>query len=179
MSMKNNAKILLFYGVLIAVILLVSAFILSEPIEEPLTYSDIVEAFKNEQVESFNISTDNTLSILTKDGRSLVFTLRDYSQFMDSYGELIDSQLESGIISSYDIEQPVSMPWWFMFIPYVIVAILIIFFWIFLMGQANGVAAARSTLSANPEHVSSPTTRIVSPLTTWREQTKKRRSLRR
>ena len=136
--MKNNMKILLFYGVLIAVILIVSALVLSEPVEKPLTFSDIVQTFKSEQVESFQITNDNELKILTKDGRNLSFALRDYSQFMDMYGEMIDKQLEEGIISSYDIEQPVSLPWWFMFIPYAIVGLLMIFFWIFMMNQANG-----------------------------------------
>ena len=76
--MKNNMKILLFYGVLIAVILIVSALVLSEPVEKPLTFSDIVQTFKSEQVESFQITTDNELKILTKDGRNLSFALRDY-----------------------------------------------------------------------------------------------------
>ncbi|MBQ7821436.1 MAG: ATP-dependent zinc metalloprotease FtsH [Clostridia bacterium] len=136
--MKNNFKILLFYGALIAVILVVSALVLNEQSEEPATFSDIVQAFSNEQVESFLITNKNEIQILTKDNRNITFALRDYTQFMDMYGEMIDNQLEAGIISSYDIEQPVTMPWWFMFIPYAIVALLMVFFWIFMMNQANG-----------------------------------------
>lgn len=136
--MKNNLKILLFYGVLIAVILTVSALVLSEPTEEALTFSDIVEVFKNEEVESFQITNKNEIKILTKDGRNLSFALRDYSQFMYMYGDLIDSQLEEGIISEYDIEQPINAPWWFSLIPYAIVIIGFVFLWIFVLNQASG-----------------------------------------
>ena len=136
--MKNNFKILLFYAALIAIILVVSAFVLNEQASEPTTFSDIVNAFTNEQVESFKITNKNEIQILTKDNRSIYFALRDYTQFMDMYGEMIDDQLSRGVISSYDIEQPVTMPWWFMFIPYAVVALLMIVFWVFMMNQAGG-----------------------------------------
>ncbi len=136
--MKNNFKILLFYGALIAVILVVSALVLNEQGADPLTFSDIVQTFTNEQVESFKITNKNEIQIHTKDNRNISFSLRDYTQFMDMYGEMIDQQLKDGIISSYDIEQPITMPWWFMFIPYAVVALLIVFFWIFMMNQAGG-----------------------------------------
>ncbi len=136
--MKNNMKILLFYGVLIAVILVVSALILSEPGTEPLEYSDIIQLFKNEEVTKFQISNTDEIKIYTKDNRVLTYILRDYSDFMDKYGELIDSQVESGIIESYDIEPPVNMPWWFMFIPYIVVILLFVFFWFFMMNQSGG-----------------------------------------
>ena len=136
--MKNNFKILLFYGALIAIILVVSAFVLNEQAAEPTTFSDIVNAFTNEQVESFKITNKNEIQILTKDNRNIYFALRDYTQFMDMYGKMIDDQLSRGIISSYDIEQPVTMPWWFMFIPYAVVALLMIVFWVFMMNQAGG-----------------------------------------
>ncbi len=136
--MKNNMKILLFYGILIAVILTVSALILSDPGTEPLEYSDIIQMFKNEEVTKFQISNTDEIKIHTKDNRVLTYVLRDYSDFMDKYGELIDSQVESGIIESYDIEPPVNMPWWFMFIPYVVVILLFVFFWFFMMNQSGG-----------------------------------------
>ncbi|MBE6606181.1 MAG: ATP-dependent zinc metalloprotease FtsH [Ruminococcaceae bacterium] len=101
-------------------------------------YSDIVKEFESEQVNSFEITSDNQIKLNTKDGRNLTFTLRDYSLFMEMYGDLIDEQLNAGIIEWYDIEQPVSLPWWFMLIPYAIVAVLIVLFWIFMMNQAAG-----------------------------------------
>ncbi len=136
--MKNNMKILLFYGILIAVILTVSALILSDPATEPLEYSDIIQMFKNEEVVEFRISNADEIKLLTKDNKTLTYTLRDYSGFMEMYGELIDSQVERGIIKSYDIEPPVNMPWWFMFIPYVVVILIFVFFWFFMMNQAGG-----------------------------------------
>ena len=136
--MKNNMKILLFYGVLIAVILTVSALILSDPTTEPLEYSDIISMFKNEEVSKFRISNTDEMKIYTHDNKVYTYTLRDYLAFMDNYGELIDSQVESGIIESYDIEPPVNMPWWFMFIPYIIVILVFVFFWFFMMNQAGG-----------------------------------------
>jgi len=136
--MKNNSKILLFYGVLVAVILIVSAMVFSDSDDIIPKYSDIVKEFESEQVNSFEITSDNQIKLNTKDGRNLTFTLRDYSLFMEMYGDLIDEQLNAGIIEWYDIEQPVSLPWWFMLIPYAIVAVLIVLFWIFMMNQAAG-----------------------------------------
>ncbi len=136
--MKNNSKILLFYGVLVAVILVVSAMIFSDSDDIIPKYSDIIKEFESKQVNSFEITSNDQIKLYTKDGRTLTFTLRDYSLFMEMYGDLIDEQLNAGIIEWYDIEQPVSLPWWFMLIPYAIVAILIVLFWIFMMNQASG-----------------------------------------
>ena len=51
--MKSNAKIIVFYLVLIAAILIAASALFSEPASDKLMYSDIVDLFENEQVDSF------------------------------------------------------------------------------------------------------------------------------
>ena len=54
--MKNNLKIILFYIVLIAVILIVLSQMFSQTPQEVLQYSDIVHYFEEDAVIEFYVS---------------------------------------------------------------------------------------------------------------------------
>ena len=67
--MKNNFKVIIFYIVLIAIIVVSVSMFFKTPTPEKLEYSDIVEYFKTDSVVSFNIDEDNnlTMKIVDKD----------------------------------------------------------------------------------------------------------------
>ncbi len=136
--MKNNGKILLFYAVIIAVILAVSAFLLNGQKQDPIIYSDIVQMIEDGNVKSIVITDEDEIVLRTAIGEEYTYGLRDYQLFIMQYGDLIDEKVES-----FDIEVPQGTPWWFTLIPYVVVGGLIIFFWIFMMKQAGGGRAGK------------------------------------
>ena len=122
--MKKNGKIIIFYIILILGMLLVSSYLL-EPVEEKkLQYSEVVELFADEKVDSFVVKNDNTLNILTKDGEELAFKLRDLAIFENDLKELILEQKAQGKITEFHYEEPTELPWWVSFVPYIIIIVV-------------------------------------------------------
>ena len=140
--MKNSYKILIFYIVLIAVILIAATAMFNRSSSEKLIYSDIVTKFKNEEVKVFELDDTNTLTLKTQDGQVYTYRLRDISIFYADLGDLIADQHERGIITDYDYPAPIDIPWWVSLIPYVIIIVLMIALWIYVMNQATGRGGA-------------------------------------
>ena len=136
--MKNNAKIIVFYLVLIAAILIAASALFSEPASDKLMYSDIVDLFENEQVDSFVVKQNNDLILQTKDGKTREFTLRSLDLFERDLKDLILKQQQEGIITEYTYEEPTQIPWWVSLLPYVVIIVLFIVLWMYVMNQAAG-----------------------------------------
>lgn len=136
--MKSNAKIIVFYLVLIAAILIAASALFSEPASDKLMYSDIVDLFENEQVDSFVVKQNNDLILQTKDGKTLEFTLRSLDLFERDLKDLILKQQQEGIITEYTYEEPTQIPWWVSLLPYVVIIVLFIVLWMYVMSQAAG-----------------------------------------
>ena len=136
--MKNNAKMIFLYIVLAAAILVVCSFLLDSGETERLQYSEIVELFQNEKVDTFTVKADNTLELETKDGKKVSFVLRDLAIFERDLKDLILEQKKEGIITEFNYEEPKQIPWWVSFLPYVIIIVIFIALWFFIMNQAAG-----------------------------------------
>ena len=135
---KSNRKILIFYAVLIGVIFISTAALFGTQPTEPIIYSDIDKLFYEQQVKAFEIDKDNNLTIKKQDGEIVSFTLRDLDMFWGQFGETIEEQLHDGIVESYNIAEPQVIPWWVSLLPYAIVIVLFVVFWIFIVNQAAG-----------------------------------------
>ena len=131
--MKSNLKVILFYVFIIVVILCAaSALFGNTPVEEK-TYSDIVELFKNDNVETFEISKDNQLNLVTRDHTTIKYTLRDLYLFVDDC-----KQYYSVNDVKYDFEEPISYPLWARYLPYVILVAIVAVMYVFAIRQASG-----------------------------------------
>ena len=69
--MKKTAKQLIFYIVLIAVVIAVCAFLCQSSSAEKMQYSDVVAAFKGGEVASFEIDTDNVITMTFTEGSEI------------------------------------------------------------------------------------------------------------
>ena len=66
--MKNNTKVIVFYLVLIAVIILAVYWMLGSPnAQADLGFSDIMQYFKEDRVKEFEVSSENVLTMLVYD----------------------------------------------------------------------------------------------------------------
>jgi len=137
--MKNNIKMILFYLLLTMGIILATSWLLSQGETEKLQYSEIVDLFQKEKVEKF-VVTNNDELIITKKGSDtpISFKLRSLQLFKDDLGDLIIKQHEKGIITKYNYDPPVEIPWWMSLLPYAIIIILFIVLWFYVMNQAVG-----------------------------------------
>ena len=151
--MKKGLRTLIIYVVLFAAVIGVIAFVSGTNESDKLKYSDIVEYFEKGQVYSFEVSNSNILTLdlyslnedgtvnydtskVTKDAKS--YELYSISLFhSDIYERFVVPQHESGIIVEYEYEPISQMPLWVSILPYAILIIFMIVFWIFFIGRAN------------------------------------------
>ena len=142
MKMKNSAKVIIFYVVLIAVILFAASSLLGGD-SNKTTSNDIVNYFKNEQVEKFNIDGNNMLELTLKEGNDpkvVEFELRSLDWFEIYLGNIVREQTsgENPVISDYHIEPIAQIPWWINLLPYLLMAIIVAVVYFSLMSQAGG-----------------------------------------
>jgi cell division protease FtsH len=137
---KSNAAFL----VLILVILGVAfwAMSLSTTQEQDSTYSDIRDLFEAQAVQSF-VLQDNTLTLTLREPDADGLTQRTYqiasfSVFYNDFNDLVTEQYQAGILESYDYPSVSETPWWVMFIPYILVALLVLGVWLYMLSRMSG-----------------------------------------
>ncbi len=144
--MKSNFKIAIFYIVLIGVIIFGTAALFQSLPKEEVTFSDVVSYFENEQVKEFVIDEENLLTMSVRvvladgsEGEALyTYELRSLDLFLWALGDTVTEQYEAGIIESYNIPAPKSIPVWVAYLPYIIIIVLIIAVWIYFMVNMSG-----------------------------------------
>jgi cell division protease FtsH len=151
--------------VFIVVVAVVVVNMLGEVEKDELVYSDIVRYFQNEQVKRFEIDQEHYLKLElypegdSEEGKTVSFRLLDIGIFYEDLNDLIQEQLASGKIESYNYVEPVTFPWWVELLPYVITIIIVIALWFIIMNQAagkngkmNSFGRARAKMGIDEKH---------------------------
>ena len=149
--MKKGMKTLLLYLAMIAAVILIVVAVSGAFSEKAPQYSDIREYFENDQVKYFEVSNTGvlTLTLYEKTGDvidysktkedTVSYTLFSISFFAtDIYEKFVVGENVQNHIESYDFEPTETMPFWVSFLPYIILIIALIVFWVFFMGKAGG-----------------------------------------
>ena len=142
MKPENRSPRSIGFWALMMLILLALVYTTFGPnVQRRTIYSDVMDMFAKEEVESFRIDGDK-LYILKKDAAKndpeLIFELYDVTAFMDSMGDTIRDQHERGIIKSYDIRSGWAPPWWFGTFFYILVIGGMFYFWYSMMAKQGG-----------------------------------------
>ncbi len=109
---------------------------------ETPTYSQIRTYFLQEQVEFFTLE-DNTLTLTLRGqdgtGSPVHITCRvaNPTLFYDDMRDLVNQQLESGVLKGYDYPPGVESSWWYNLIPYLVAAAVLCLFWYLMMRQRS------------------------------------------
>ncbi len=143
---KNNLKVIVFYIILIAVIVVATASLFNSVSSDGMLYSDVRQLFLDEKVESFVVDGDNVLTMnvrVNKEGEAerlepKQYKLRDINLFYNDLYDTIVEQREAGIISKFDFPPPTVMPWWVSYLPFLIIIALFIVSWIYMVNQTSG-----------------------------------------
>ena len=157
MKKKNsNIKIIIFYVILFAAIVLALTFMFNQESEEKVTYSDIVDYFKNDDVAEFVVTKDNEIIMRVferdENGEYLVGsdgkkTTKEISYRLQSLGLFVEDcsgyYQNNKNIEKYDIEPEAIIPWWVGFLPYVIIIIVVIVLYVMMMKAATGGGAGK------------------------------------
>ncbi len=144
--MKNNFKVILVYILFIAAVTVIVANMFGAPKTETVTYSDILDYFESGSVKSFTVDASNKMTLELRPesadpnakGKTVTYTLRDLSIFIHDAGDLIRAQKEAGTLETYEYEPPTQLPWWVSFLPYLVMIVIFIVFWIYMSRQMTG-----------------------------------------
>ena len=162
--MKNHKGNAVFFF-LILLILGLSVWLIRTPASsaEDYAYSDIYDLLEQEKVDSLTLrGNDLTLTLKEPDAdgnTAVTYQVTNFSVFYNDFNDLIVSQYEAGTLASYDYLAASETPWWMMFVPYLLIALLFLGLWFFMMNRASEggggdknvmrFAKARTTTSAD------------------------------
>jgi ATP-dependent Zn protease len=154
--MKKNFKHVLFYLCLIAAVIIICAMLFRSDAPERMKYSDVVSAFKQEEVKEFEINKNNVLTMAfdkdsqfakfktgqNKDG-SIVYVeykLASLSIFHADLGDDIESQIASGALVG-EYVAPTEYAAWLSYLPIILIVVSLIVMYIIMTRQMSGGGA--------------------------------------
>ena len=145
---KNNARDILLFLLIIAILVSVASFLFEGNGEEKITYAEVVRQFEAENVEKYIIDGGMLTAQLKRalpSGKDIItFDLTDpqvRADFRIDLGELLKEQRSKGIITDDDRMPEAGTPWWMVILPYVLVFLVIGVMWFFMYSKADGGAS--------------------------------------
>lgn len=143
---RNQARDIGFYA-LIVVILMATVWSMTSQTDTSgsVKYSEVVELFQKEQVESFStIGNDITLLLREpyNDNDTVTSELGSVEYFYEQMGDLIQEQKDKGVLKEYEYSPNPPTSLWVQFIPYLVLLLIFGIFWYAMMKTAakNGGA---------------------------------------
>ena len=90
--MKKNTRTIIIYVAIFAVVILLATILITRSNSTQVTYSDILEKFKNNEVTEFEVAGNNVLTIKTTDNKTYRITIRDIVLFKKDIQSYLDAQ---------------------------------------------------------------------------------------
>lgn len=140
--MKKNYGTASFYIIVLIIFLTIAYMFNTNPVKEKVKYSAVLSYFQKGEVKDFTIK-DNVLSYELNDGTKAKYSLYSVDLFFNDVNDKIKEQIKAGTLT-YDMEPPISMPWWFTFVPFLLLGIGIVLLWLFMANQMSGGGKAMS-----------------------------------
>ena len=141
---SNRFRQLGFY-VIMLVLMLASVYSMMKDAtpDVELTYSDVLNLFREEKVESFALSMDGELvmELKQKDENGLktyTVDMASFSAFYNDLNDTIQEQLAAGTLKEYDYIPAEEPSIWLSFVPYLLMLVLFGGFWFFMMRKVQG-----------------------------------------
>ena len=149
--MKNHKGNFIFLF-LILLIFGLAVYLMRNPASSASSYaySDIYSLLSQEKVDSLTLSGTNlTLKLKAPDDQgndTVTYQVASFSVFYSDFNDMIVDQYEKGIITSYDYPAAPETPWWLMFVPYLLIALLFLGLWLFMMNRASDAGGGDKTV---------------------------------
>ena len=142
---NNNRSRQIGFYILIAVLLVAVIYSTTRSsVKTEIVYSEVVDLFRGEQVESFSIDTDGNLTMELrspyKGSDRLAYRVGSISIFYSDLNDLIQEQKAAGILTEYDYAPAWEASWWLAFLPYLIIFGVMGALWWAMMRSAQGGA---------------------------------------
>lgn len=134
--MNKKTRGIGLYIIILLILIGTSGALLGGETKKVYVYSDIVNLFEDEQVDSFAIS-GNTIYMILKDNTEIKTSIPSIDIFLFDLGDTIKEQRSAGIIEQQDYP-PETGSIWMMFLPYIIIIGAFVLFWVFVISKQQG-----------------------------------------
>ena len=135
----KTLQTILLVAVLALVLVVLSSSLLTQN-GSRLAYSDVLDLFENERVESFVLQVDTlTLTLYGSDAEqagTATAKIGDIETFHKDLDETIAAQSAAGVLKSYNY-LPAANSIWKTALPYLLVGIALLFVWFILMNRSG------------------------------------------
>ena len=135
----KTLQTILLVAVLALVLVVISSSLLTQN-GSRLAYSDVLDLFENERVESFVLQGDTlTLTLYGSDAEqagTATAKIGDIETFHKDLDETIAAQSAAGVLKSYNY-LPAANSIWKTVLPYLLVGIALLFVWFILMNRSG------------------------------------------
>jgi cell division protease FtsH len=155
MKKNSSAKIVIFYIILFVAVIVALSMLFKDGDSEKLTYGQIIEYFKQDQVAEFVVDNDYYIDMLVyvtdEEGNILIddatgkektkrvgYQLQSLGLFVEDCSEYYKNNSN---LKKYDIEPDNVFPWWVAFLPYILVLVIIIILFVVMRKAANSGGA--------------------------------------
>ena len=153
--MKVNVKNIVFFLLLILVFVF-GAMLLTDLGKKPetITYGQLVEAFDENKVTEFEVDSNAKITITyypkNADGSwatetksisykfSYDFQLEEINEKAETNYNYNGTNGKDKVLVKYNYAEPKETSWFLTYLPYIILILVIVFFYIFMIGQASG-----------------------------------------
>lgn len=135
--MKKNFKNIGFYVLLFAILIIVYALIGTQPTVEEHTMSDLIRSLEKQEVVELVLEEDRAIASLSS-GEEMIVEIPSSDLFLIFSTEEIKELVAKNPEFKFTTPSPATAPWWLSMLPYLIFAILIVIFWVFIFRQMQG-----------------------------------------
>ena len=139
--MNRTYRSLLSYVLLACVIFALISAVDRWQRTDSISYSKMLQLFREEQVESFSVQ-DNEVELLLRqplDGKSrITCAVHSFDSFYQDVNDLVQEQAEAGIIEEYAYYPDSASPWWATLLPSLLTTGLIVLLFFMMMRQQGG-----------------------------------------
>ncbi|MBO7292899.1 MAG: AAA family ATPase, partial [Clostridia bacterium] len=119
-------------------IFIFAAVIISEMVTEKdkFEYYELVDLMNADEIKSFTLDVEGYMTLVTVEGKTYVYRL-GYNSQVEYVHEWATSE-EHQNLESFNFEEPVDTPWILEFLPYIIMMLLIVGFFVYMVRQTSG-----------------------------------------
>ena len=138
--MKNRKTVVLILYIAVLILLfswVTGAFSNSR---NAVPYSEVIKLFQGERVKEFVLQGKTmNMRITQADGKDTILstTIADPEGFLREMQPLLESQIASGVLTSYDVLPEKGFNVFELVLPLILAGVALLFLWAMLMGKAN------------------------------------------
>ncbi|CDZ23826.1 ATP-dependent zinc metalloprotease FtsH 1 [[Clostridium] cellulosi] len=143
---KKNMRGIAIYIILIIIGILALSLFNQQPAEKKLRYSTIVEYFETNNVKDFTLDLGSGETVITlRDNTKVRYTVPSVEVFLKTVEPIVEQYNEKNPSNriTYDYIQAWQAPWWFSLLPWIIFAVAMIAFWVYIMNQTGGAGGGK------------------------------------